>query len=197
MRPISFLDSSRQRFGDTFSVRFVGFQQPLVMLWNPEAIRALYANPGHGLPAGRTVVLLPILGPRSLLLLEGRDHLAGWRLMLAPFCGARMRAYESTVRDVLARDVVSWPKRERFAMHAHMQRVMLGVILRALFGVTDRERRDRLVDQLGRLRAQTASVGLQFAGLLSRRFGAPDPLGASAERGARRTPRSLRPAAPA
>ena len=44
LRPISFLESCRRRFGDTFSVRFLGFQTPLVMLSDPEAIRALYGN---------------------------------------------------------------------------------------------------------------------------------------------------------
>jgi cytochrome P450 family 135 len=176
LRPISFLESSRRRFGDTFSVRFLGFQKPMVMLSDPEVIRALYANPEHALPPGRRVALLPILGPRSLLLLEGRDHLARRRLMLPPFHGARMRAYESTVREVVAREVESWPEREPFAMHPRMQRVTLEVILRAVFGVTDPERRTRLAEQLGRLLAETASAGLQFAVLLSRRFGAPDPL---------------------
>jgi cytochrome P450 len=176
LRPISFLESSRRRFGETFSVRFLGFRTPLVMLSDPEAIRALYANPEHGLPAGRTLALLPILGPGSLLLLEGRDHLARRRLMLPPFHGARMRAYESTVCEVVAREVKSWPDREPFALHPRMQRVTLEVILRAVFGVTDPARRTRLADQLGRLLAETASAGLQFAVLLSRRFGAPDPL---------------------
>jgi cytochrome P450 len=87
-----------------------------------------------------------------------------------------MRGYESTVREVVARDVESWPECEPFAMHARMQRVTLEVILRAVFGVTDPERRTRLADKLGRLLAETASAGLQFAVLLSRRFGAPDPL---------------------
>jgi cytochrome P450 len=176
LRPISFLESSRRQFGDTFSVRFLGFQTPLVMLSDAEAIRALYGNPEHGLPPGRTLALLPILGSRSLLLLEGREHLARRRLMLPSFHGARMRAYESTVREVVARDVESWPEREPFAIHPCMQRVTLEVILRAVFGVTDLERRTRLADRLGRLLAQTASVGLQFAILTSRRFGAPDPL---------------------
>jgi cytochrome P450 len=148
----------------------------MVMLSDPEAIRALYGNPEHGLPPGRTFALLPIFGPRSLLLLEGRDHLARRRLMLPSFHGARMRTYESTVREVVARDVESWPEREPFSMHTHMQRVTLEVILRAVFGVNDPQRRTRLTDQLGRLLAETASAGLQFAVLLSRRFGAPDPL---------------------
>src|SRR5262245_19385026 len=176
LRPISFLESCRRRFGDAFTVRFLGFQTPLVMLSDPEAIRALYANRAHGLPPARTIALQPILGPRSLLLLEGADHLARRRLMLPPFHGERMRAYESTVRDVVARDVRQWPLNERFAIHPRMQRVTLEVILRAVFGVTDAARRGRLADNLSRLLADTASLGLQFAVLVSRRFTARDPL---------------------
>ena len=43
LRPISFLESCRRRFGDVFSVRFLGFQTPMVMLSDPDAIRALYS----------------------------------------------------------------------------------------------------------------------------------------------------------
>jgi cytochrome P450 len=176
LRPISFLESCRRRYGDVFSVRFLGFGSAMVMLSDPEAIRALYGNAEHGLPPGRTLALLPILGPRSLLLLEGREHLARRRVMLPPFHGARMRAYEDTVRDVVASDVKRWPEGEPFAMHPRMQRVTLEVILRAVFGVTDPERREALAQRLGALLADTASVGLQFGVLLSRRFGGPDPL---------------------
>jgi cytochrome P450 len=87
-----------------------------------------------------------------------------------------MRAYETTVREVVERDVETWPEGTPFALHPHMQRVTLEVILRAVFGVTDDDRRDALADRLGRLLAETASAGVQFGVLLSRRFGAPDPL---------------------
>ena len=103
LRPISFLESCRRRFGDTFSVRFLGFQTPMVMLSEPEAIRALYTNPEHRLPPGRSLALLPVMGPRSVLLLEGREHLARRRLMLPPFHGERMRAYEPIMREAAAR----------------------------------------------------------------------------------------------
>jgi cytochrome P450 len=176
LRPISFLQSCRRRHGDVFSVHFLGFRTPMVMLSAPDAIRTLYGNREHGLPPGRTLALLPILGPRSLLLLEGRDHLARRRVMLPPFHGERMRAYEQTVREVVAGDVDAWPEAEPFALHPRMQRVTLEVILRAVFGVTDHERRAALADRLGRLLAETASAGLQFGVLLSRRFGGPDPL---------------------
>ncbi|HET8759302.1 MAG TPA: cytochrome P450 [Solirubrobacteraceae bacterium] len=183
LRPISFMESCRRRYGDAFTVEFLGFKTPMVMLSDPDAIKALYGNAEHGLPAGRTIALLPILGPRSLLLLEGREHLARRRLMLPPFHGARMRAYEDTVRDVVAEDVETWPTGEPFALHPHMQKVTLEVILRAVFGVTDAARRAALGDRLARLLADTASAGLQLAVLLSQRFGgAGDPLRAMRER---------------
>ena len=176
LRPISFLESCRRRFGDTFSVRFLGFRSPTVMVSAPEAIRALYGDPQHGLPPGRTFALRPILGPRSLLLLEGREHLARRRLMLPPFHGARMREYESTVREVAAREADGWPEGTPFAIHPYMQRLTLEVILRAVFGVSDAARRTVLAERVGRLLAETASARLQFGVLLSRRLGAPDPL---------------------
>jgi cytochrome P450 len=176
LRPIAFLESCRRRYGDAFSVSFLGFQTPMVMLSDPEAIRALYTVPGHTLPPGRTVALQPIMGSRSLLLLEGREHLARRKLMLPPFHGERMRAYEAIVREAVAREVEGWPEGEAFALHPRMQAVTLEVILRAVFGVTDPTRRTRLADGLGRLLAGTASSALQFSVLLSRRFGGPDPL---------------------
>ncbi|MEO8688306.1 MAG: cytochrome P450 [Solirubrobacteraceae bacterium] len=176
LRPISFLESCRRRYGDAFSVSFLGFQTPMVMLSDPEAIRALYTVPGHTLPPGRTIALRPIMGARSLLLLEGREHLARRKLMLPPFHGERMRAYEATVREVVGREAESWPEGEAFALHPRMQAVTLEVILRAVFGVTDPVRRTRLAEGLGRLLTGTSSSRVQFGVLLFRRFGGPDPL---------------------
>jgi cytochrome P450 len=97
--------------------------------------------------------------------------------MLPPFHGARMRAYEDTVRAVVAEDIETWPANEPFALHPHMQKVTLEVILRAVFGVTDAERRAALGRRLAALLTDTASAGLQLAVLMSQRFRrAPDPL---------------------
>ena len=176
LRPISFMESCRRRFGEAFSVRFLGFRTPMVMLSDPEAIRALYTERRHGLPPGRGVALLPVVGPRSVLLLEGPEHLARRKLMLPPFHGERMRAYEATVRDVVERDVAGWPRGEPFAVHPRMQAVTLEVIVRAVFGVTDPVRGERLRELLRGLLDATASFGLQFGFMLARRIGAPDPL---------------------
>jgi cytochrome P450 len=177
LRPISFMESCRRRFGDAFSITFMGFQTPMVMLSDPAAIQALYTNSKHGLPPGRTIALMPIMGPRSVLLLEGQDHLARRRVMLPPFHGERMQAYEETVRDIAVREIDSWQPGAELALHPRMQAVTLEVILRAVFGVTDEQRRERLRTLLPQLLDSTSSAALQFKVLLSRRFERMDPLG--------------------
>jgi cytochrome P450 len=176
LRPIAFMESCRRRFGETFGVRFLGFQTPMVMLSSPDAIRALYTERGHGLPPGRTVALLPVMGPRSVLLLEGAEHLARRKLMLPPFHGERMQAYEATVREIAEREIESWPPGKDFALHPRMQAVTLEVILRAVFGVTDAERREQLRALLPRLLDSSSSVSLQFRVLISRSIERLDPL---------------------
>ncbi|HYF24286.1 MAG TPA: cytochrome P450 [Baekduia sp.] len=175
-RPLPFLDSCRRRYGDAFSVSFVGFRTPMVMLSDPKAVRALYSGVQHDLPPGRTIALRSVMGERSILLLEGRDHLARRKLMLPPFHGARMRAYETVVREIVERELASWRPGAPFALHPRMQAVTLEVILRAVFGVADEDRRARLRAELPVLLARTAAARLQLRVLLSRRAGAPDPL---------------------
>ena len=176
VRPIEFLEACRRRHGDAFSVRFLGFQSPLVMVSSPETIRALYSEAGQQLPPGRILSLRPIVGPRSVLLLEGAEHLSRRRLMLPPFHGDRMRAYEPIVREATEREIACWPVDRPFAVHPSMQAITLEVILRAVFGVADAERRERLRARLVELLGSTASAGLQFSVLLARRFGTRDPL---------------------
>ena len=191
VRPIAFLEACRRRHGDAFSVRFLGFQTPLVMVSSPEAIRALYSEAGHQLPPGRTLSLRPIVGPRSVLLLEGAEHLSRRRLMLPPFHGDRMRAYEPTVREATEREIARWPADRPFAVHPSMQAITLEVILRAVFGVADAERRERLRARLVELLGSTASAGLQFSVLLARRLGTQGSAAedAGAHGGDRRDPR--------
>jgi cytochrome P450 len=157
LRPISFMESCRRRFGEAFSVRFLGFRTPMVMLSDTAAIRALYTERRHGLPPGRGVALLPVVGPRSVLLLEGPEHLARRKLMLPPFHGERMRAYGELIAAATERAVARWPSGETFPLHPSMQAITLEVILRAVFGVEDARRRDELRDCLVELLGATAS----------------------------------------
>ena len=175
-RPIALLESCRRRYGDAFSLRFLGFERPMVLLSDPAAIRALYGDGAHGLPPGRTFALRPIMGDRSILLLEGREHLERRRLMLPPFHGGRMRAYEEEIAAIARAEVERWPLGEPFALHPRMRAITFEVILRVVFGVTEPTRLERLRILLPRLLDGTASPAMSFRVLAARRLGRPDPL---------------------
>ena len=122
----------------------------MVLISDPAAIKALYTEREHGLPPGRNVFLEPILGSRSLLLLEGADHLAHRKLMLPAFHGERMRSYEPIVEEIVDAEIDSWPLGEEFPLHPRMQAVTLEVILRVVFGVSEGTRLERLRGLLAR-----------------------------------------------
>ena len=155
--PVPTFESSAKRFGGTFTIRVYG-PGDLVFISDPPSLKALFAaDRVNTIAPGRNLILRPLLGPQSVLLAEDDEHLRRRKLMLPPFHGERMRAYESVIAEAAERQVRSWPKGERFALHPSMQALTLEVILRAVFGVEDRERRAELSDLLVSILATTQS----------------------------------------
>ena len=103
---------------------------------DPEAVKQVFTGDPDLLHAGEgNVVLAPILGARSVLLLDGPEHLRQRRLLLPPFHGDRMRHYGEVMAEVAERHVAGWPSGRRFAVLPTMQAITLEVIMRAVFGV--------------------------------------------------------------
>ena len=174
-RPLPFMQECRERYGDSFSVKFLSFERPMVMISDPAAIKALYTERSHNLPPGRDIILKPILGARSLLLLEGADHLAHRKLMLPSFHGERMRSYGPILEEIVDAEIDSWPLGEEFAIHPRMQAITLEAILRVVFGVAEGPRLERLRGLLTGVLEETASPFAQLVGLAARRFGGRGP----------------------
>jgi cytochrome P450 family 135 len=170
MRPIGFMEECRRKYGDNFSLMFLNFETPMVMVSDPEVIKAIYSERANGMPPGRVVVLEPVMGSRSILLLEGRDHLMRRKLMLPSFHGERMRSYEQVMREAITTEIDSWEPGTSFPIHSRMQSVTLEVILRAVFGVEEGARAARLREQLGTVLHMTAAPTLQLLGFATRRF---------------------------
>ena len=94
------------------------------------------------------VVLMPVLGSHSVLLLDDDAHMAQRKLMLPSFHGERMRGYEQTMADVAAREIERWPAGVPVRAWPTMQAITLEVIMRTVFGVRDSERVERLGEVL-------------------------------------------------
>jgi cytochrome P450 len=165
VRPVAFFEHWRRRLGETFSSRLLG-PGDVVFVSDPQSLKALFAaDRVNTIAPGRTLVLRPLLGSQSLLLQEGGEHLKRRRLMLPPFHGERMRAYEQTIADVTVADVAGWPRGSAFAIHPRMQAITLEVIMRAVFGISDPQRLDALRESLVAVLAESGSpsaIGLLF-----------------------------------
>jgi len=174
---IDLLEDCRRRYGDAFTLRFAGVGE-LVFVSDPDSARRLFtADRDNSLPAGRSLLLEPVLGPRSLILLEGDEHMRRRRLMLPPFHGERMRAYEETIAAAARAEIARWPRDREFPLREGMQAITLEVILTAVFGVVAGPRRDRLRDLLSRVLAQTRRSFSQVIGILTRPLGRRGPYG--------------------
>jgi cytochrome P450 len=151
LRPTRFLDACHERCGDYFTLR-PAEDRVLVVTADPEAVKRVFTGDPDLLHAGEgNAVLAPILGARSVLLLDGPEHLRQRRLLLPPFHGDRMRHYGEVMAEVAERHMASWPSARRFAVLPSMQAITLEVIMRAVFGFDDRDRLERLGPPLRRL----------------------------------------------
>jgi cytochrome P450 len=156
-RPTALMRRCRERYGDVFTVP-IAHEGPWVMVSDPDAIKQIFTGDPRLLHAGEgNVILKPMLGSHSVLLLDEAPHMRQRKLMLPPFHGARMKAYADTMTDVAEREVATWPRGEPFELWPRMQAITLEVIVRTVFGVE----RVGDVERLGRLLGEAIDWGTE------------------------------------
>jgi cytochrome P450 len=143
-RPVPFLLRAHARLGDVFTIR-IPQEAPWVVLAHPDAVREVFTGPPDKLLAGEgNEVLRPILGPRSVLLLDGPATCASagscCRRSTASGCSATA---SSCARWPSARSRPGPPAR-RSRSRPRMQAVTLEIILQAVFGVQAGAAKERL-----------------------------------------------------
>jgi cytochrome P450 len=140
---------ARARYGDVFTFEIAN-EGPWVMLSDPDHVKQVFTGDPRLLHAGEAnIVLKPVLGPNSVLLLDEAPHLEQRKLLLPPFHGERMQRYGDLMRTVAEGEIASWPSGTPFELWPRMQAVTLEVIVRAVFGVTDAARIEVLRSALG------------------------------------------------
>jgi cytochrome P450 family 135 len=143
-RPLDALLRWHRRYGDVFTVRYLGFGTG-VYVADPQAIRELFTGDQSDLLAGEAnSILEPVVGSHSVLVLDGREHLRQRRLLLPPFQGSRVAAFRETIRAVAERELERWRPGEELVVRERMRALTFEVICRAVFGVTEPERVERL-----------------------------------------------------
>ena len=157
-QPYWFAQQCRARYGDMFTVRVE--ERPWVMLADPAAIRQVFTAPADLMHAGdANSILRPMLGPSSVLLLDGAEHMHQRKLMLPAFHGERLARHREIMVEATDRALAGWPAGEPISLRPHAQAITLEVIVRAVFGVHEAVGHDRLrallshvLDRLTRVR---------------------------------------------
>jgi cytochrome P450 len=132
-RPLPWLERCHARYGDAFTLRIRHYGD-WVILSDPDDVKKVFT-------AGRAVgvdianpLLGPVLGPRSVMLLEEPEHMTRRKLMLPSFHGSSVQADAEMMAQVARQEISRWPVGEPFALWPRMQDVTLDVVMRAVFG---------------------------------------------------------------
>jgi cytochrome P450 family 135 len=134
--PTWVMDNCASRLGESFTLTFWPSGMKLVMVSGPEAVKTVFTAPPDVAPsaAGNSPVR-PVMGPSSVIVLTGPEHMRQRKLLLPPFHGERMREYEQTIVDATRKDMETWPLGEPMRLQQRTRAITLEVILRAVFGV--------------------------------------------------------------
>jgi cytochrome P450 family 135 len=144
--PTELMNWCRRTYGPAFTISLPGID--MVVISDPAAIRTIFAAKPDEMHAGKVnVILRPLVGDSSVLLLDGAEHMHRRKLLLPSFHGARMRYYGETMAEITRRSIASWPLGEPFALHEQTQQITLEVILRTVFGA-DGEQLSELRDSI-------------------------------------------------
>lgn len=136
--PDGFFRQGLARHGDPFRARLPTGK--VVITASPEGAREVFtADPDTFEPQSH-VLLEPVVGPSSLLLLAGERHKRERRLLMPPFHGERMRAYGTLMQACTRRQVEGLAPDTLLVAQQLTQAISLEIIIRAVFGVQEPER---------------------------------------------------------
>jgi cytochrome P450 len=145
VRPTALLRRAQARYGEPFTLRTAWMDAPMVLVSDPAEIKRVYAAGPDELQGGQgSAVLEPFAGPRSILILDGEEHLRRRRQMLPPFHGDALRRWTATIAEVAHEELDTWTPNRPLQALPRMQALTLEVIQRVIFGSRDPELRDAL-----------------------------------------------------
>ena len=147
-RPLPFMQRCQRRYGDTFTLRMLHWGT-WVLLSDPDDVKKVFTAKASSLGVDVPNPLLgPVLGRRSVMLLEEPEHMTRRKLMLPPFHGQGIETDGAMMAAVAREEIGRWPIGEPFALWPRMQAITQEVVVRAVFGTEAGPRLDGLRERL-------------------------------------------------
>jgi cytochrome P450 len=136
-RTIPFFAANQRKYGPVFTLRSLPWGTTVVVN-DKHLVKQIFTGDPAVYHAGDgNSLLAPVLGERSVLVIDEDPHLQARKRLLPPFHGDSVRRYGEIVERIVEEDIERWPLGEPFPLHPRMQAITLEVILQAVIGVTD------------------------------------------------------------
>lgn len=174
--PVGFMEGNRARHGPVFTVK-LGSLKRCAFVGDPKAAwQVLSGDPSTFRMGPTNQIFRPVLGERSLFLLDGDEHKHHRRLIAPSFHPRAVRGYAGLIEEIALREMADWPLDRPFPLQRPMRRITTESIVRIVIGVCSPERDAeirRLVPEMLEIAENPLALMPQF----QREMGGRSPFG--------------------
>jgi cytochrome P450 len=142
--PERFSKACLDKYGPLFTMRILGFGN-VVYVCTPDGIRRILRDDAAGFDAAIANKSIKfVVGEHSLLMSDDAIHTKRRRRLMSPLHGDNVSAYVELMVTIVEQEIRRWEVGSTVRLLDVLQRVTLEVMMRAVFGITDSSRLDRL-----------------------------------------------------
>ncbi len=179
-RPLDFLEECTEKYGDIFTIRLLGLP-PLVFIAHPQGVKEIFSADAKYFDVGKTNDLArPILGNRSIVLMDGSRHRRERKLLMPAFHGEKVKSYAQSICKITEDVTAKWEINQPFIARDVAQEITLKVIMKTVFGFSEGEKCEQLRSLLAdwlEITASPAKSSFIFLKFLQLDLGAWSPWG--------------------
>jgi cytochrome P450 family 135 len=133
-RPIEFMELCRRRYGPIFTLR-LGPNHNVTMVADPRLAKKVMAGDPAVFRAGDTNgTFRPVVGPNSILLLDGDAHMRQRKILLPGFGASHGAQFVDPVREIAQARLSGWKPGQRLRLQDEMEAISFASIMRVVFG---------------------------------------------------------------
>ena len=154
--PRAALESWARQYGDPFLLN--ALNGPVVVTGREDLIRTIHGQDPSIYAPFATPTIVPLMGNGSMLILEGEQHRRERRLVMPMFHGDRMKAYGTSMQQCAVEQFEVHRARGKLVTLELMTDISLEVIVRTIFGGSDRALATRLMDASRRVVASSSPL---------------------------------------
>lgn len=147
--PTGFLETCARQYGDTFTLRVLGYNSPPVVFFShPEAIQAIFTTLSDQFELGKvTHIFGPLTGEQSLIMQDGMRHQKQRQLLMPALHGEGLYRCGELICEITQRSAKE-SIGATVSVQDWMLEISLEVILRVVFGLEPGQRYSQLKARL-------------------------------------------------